>query len=435
MNTSDTHRAARHIADPQPTPRGVFLHTGWRTAGTWVWSRFRALPEVRAYYEPFHEVLASPRAQLASLRADAWDSGHPHLEKPYYDEYLSLMPEQATGVAHHDPAFDLDRFTPLDAGMQQRLRRYLDTLLKAAQQHDQVAVLKFCRSMGRLPWLAQAYPDALHVAVVRNPAAQWASAWQQLKKSGNSWFIYAPYRVLAGNLDCNRVVRLLNALGCEVSSNWATLPHAHGDAYLRSARPEAHYRVFLALWTLNMMMLSEHLDAIVDSDLLSLSPLYGERCATMLREQCGLRVDFGNAHPSPVSSAPRNPTDWLGLSAREAFHLHEAVDQFVRDELGELNRQSGPGTPTSTPLALSTIRAKLALANRQTLFGGAMGQSLPAHVNDPMRYCTDIFAFETLMSNSQQRAATTMRSRAMPNALTGALRDWASQARTLIKLN
>ena len=37
--------------------RGIFLHTGWRSAGTWVWSRFRALQTVTAFYEPLHPIL------------------------------------------------------------------------------------------------------------------------------------------------------------------------------------------------------------------------------------------------------------------------------------------------------------------------------------------------------------------------------------------
>ncbi len=420
MDTSSTHLAKHR------TPRSVFLHTGWRTAGTWVWSRFRALPEVRGYYEPFHEALAASGEQLATMRADAWESGHPHLDKPYFDEYLRLMSARSVGAPHYEQAFDLDRFSPLDAGMQLKLKRYLDGLLQAAQQDDQVAVLKFCRSMGRLPWITQTYPDALHVAVLRNPAAQWASAWQQLKKSGNSWFIYAPYRVLAGNLDSNRVVRLLNALGCDVSSNWATLSHAHGDAYMRAARPEAHYRVFLALWTLNTMMLSEQIDAIVDSDLLSLSPLYGQRCAALLREQCGLPIDFRNAHPASVSVDPRDAADWLGFSASEAFHCHALVDQFLRDESSE------PDMQASASLACTTIRAKLALANRQALFGGAMGQSLPPQLHDPMRYCTDILAFETLASNSGPSPAPRAISAGAASSfhasrsIAGTLRDWAA---------
>ncbi|MGE8488647.1 MAG: hypothetical protein ACN6OQ_09920, partial [Paraburkholderia nemoris] len=38
--------------------QGVFLHTGWRSAGTWVWSRLRALDSATGFYEPFSNVLA-----------------------------------------------------------------------------------------------------------------------------------------------------------------------------------------------------------------------------------------------------------------------------------------------------------------------------------------------------------------------------------------
>ena len=70
----------------------VFLHTGWRTAGTWRWARFRALPWVEAYHEPLHENLDTLTAgYILRHRADTWASGHPALTLPYYHEYAPLL--------------------------------------------------------------------------------------------------------------------------------------------------------------------------------------------------------------------------------------------------------------------------------------------------------------------------------------------------------
>src|SRR5262245_47471573 len=55
--------------------QAVFLHTGWRTAGTWLWSRFRARPDVMGFYEPLHERLDDLALhEIPELRADTWDS-------------------------------------------------------------------------------------------------------------------------------------------------------------------------------------------------------------------------------------------------------------------------------------------------------------------------------------------------------------------------
>jgi hypothetical protein len=52
--------------------KAVFLHAGYRTAGTWLWSCFRRLNEVTAYYEPLHEMLSTiDSANLATSTADS----------------------------------------------------------------------------------------------------------------------------------------------------------------------------------------------------------------------------------------------------------------------------------------------------------------------------------------------------------------------------
>jgi hypothetical protein len=373
----------------------LFLHTGWRTAGTWIWSRFRQLPQARTFYEPFNAVLASGRETLLDARADNWDSGHPALEQPYYSEYLPLLRAGQSGVEHFDASFELDRFAPLDAAASAAQRRYLDGLLDAARRDGRVAVLKFCRSMGRLPWMLAHYPDARHVAVVRNPAAQWASAWQQVQRSGNTWFVYAPYRVLAGNLDQPRVARLLRALDCDLTPDWATLTHAQAEPRLRARPALVHYRVFLALWLLNMMSISDGLDALIDSDLLGLSTRYGQWCAAHLRASCGLDVDFADAHATPISATPRDPVAWLGFGAHDALYWHAVADHVAQVELGE---------NPSAALARHAIRSKLALANQQVPLGGLAWQALPEQIEEPLRFCTDLLAFQSLHDGERAHA-------------------------------
>jgi hypothetical protein len=93
--------ASSHIIDP------IFLHTGWRTVGTWLWSRFRMVEGTRCLYEPLHEDLATlSRDDIARLRADNWASRHPDLAHPYYDEYADLL--NADGIG--------DRPTVVSAG-------------------------------------------------------------------------------------------------------------------------------------------------------------------------------------------------------------------------------------------------------------------------------------------------------------------------------
>jgi hypothetical protein len=111
-------RAARHArpdllhSDSMTSKcQAVFLHTGYRTAGTWLWSCFRKLDTVTAYYEPLHEMLATiDQEKLATSTADSWRSGHPALEAPYFAEYAHLLEQGVKGIPGYDAVFSVDRF-------------------------------------------------------------------------------------------------------------------------------------------------------------------------------------------------------------------------------------------------------------------------------------------------------------------------------------
>ena len=78
---------------------GIFLHTGWRSAGTWVWSRFRALQTVTAFYEPLHPILGDLREADIPALEPTWTSGHPTLTAPYFTEYRPFIQDNMHGVA------------------------------------------------------------------------------------------------------------------------------------------------------------------------------------------------------------------------------------------------------------------------------------------------------------------------------------------------
>ena len=124
--------------------RPVFLHTGWRTAGTWLWSRFREMPGVEAYYEPLHEALERiSLARIHSLSWDQWASGHPALARPYFHEFAPLLRPERGGVERYRAEFAIKDFfadarTPLPD-----LRAYVALLLDFADRRRRQPVLKF----------------------------------------------------------------------------------------------------------------------------------------------------------------------------------------------------------------------------------------------------------------------------------------------------
>src|ERR1700761_4291616 len=113
--------------------QAVFLHTGYRTAGTWLWSCFRALDNVLAYYEPLHEMLASiDAATLASSTSSSWRSGHPRLDAPYFAEFADLIEPGGRGIAGFDAAFSIDQFADTKPEHAAGIEHYLRALIARA---------------------------------------------------------------------------------------------------------------------------------------------------------------------------------------------------------------------------------------------------------------------------------------------------------------
>ena len=372
---------------PNTGKRPVFLHTGWRSAGTWVWSCFRELRKVRAYYEPFHAALAWDAKALGEIRAESWDSGHPAMEEPYFQEFFPLVKPEG-GVRGYLPSFELDRFDLAPKEEAPDLKIYLDGLLAAAEAEGRVPVFKFCRSMGRLPWMRHAYPGAVHVAVIRNPAGQWSSYWGQLQKNKNPWFMAAPYRVLGGNLGVEKVQRAVRAFGLDEGSLETLAGQAEAEASesVKALPAGLSYRTHLAHWTLCQMSLEEGIDGLLDSDLLALSKTYGAHCTAHLGELAGIRPDFADAQPARAAGTARSAMAWMGIEAKDAMDAHFVASAFAEGELGGTN-----------PFALSVIQSKLALANQQAWLGGAAYLMPPGGIGAHAERCADPFAIPVLL--------------------------------------
>ena len=98
--------------------RAVFLHSGWRCASTYVWSRFRRNPHTTSFYEPFGENLArSSHKRIARQTTQGWDSRHPPLALPYAEEYRPLLRSFLKGVPGYRKEFALERYFPTAAGI------------------------------------------------------------------------------------------------------------------------------------------------------------------------------------------------------------------------------------------------------------------------------------------------------------------------------
>lgn len=286
----------------QPEPKAVFLHTGYRTAGTWLWSCFRTLEQVTGYYEPLHEMLATlDPVAMAKSTADSWRSGHPSLEAPYFAEFADFLRDGAPGIDGFDKRFSNDSFSGATPEAADSMAAYIDKLTRAANEAGRVPVFKFCRSLGRLAWFRQSFPDAVHVVVMKNPISQWQSCWDLLAKHGNAHFVAIPFAVLDMNRHVPSVVQVLDALHVKLPEPPQGDRERTLEQYLEfykehvtTLAPLDVYRAFLAHWLLSLRHASAHADAIFDCDLAARSSAYSGAAEHWIAEMSGLKPSFGS---------------------------------------------------------------------------------------------------------------------------------------------
>jgi hypothetical protein len=335
------------------TQRPVFLHTGWRTAGTWLWARFRALPWVEAYHEPLHEILDTLTAgTILRHRADTWTSGHPALTHPYYHEYGPLL--RATGgVEGFNASFVTEDFFADPDAKSPALHAYLTRLLDHATARGRQPVLKFCRSLGRVGWMRQVFPHAVHVAMLRNPASQFASAQHYLAHEDTPYFLVVPLAVLLRNRGNDRVADALRIFDVRppslpVDATWDDTLQACAT-WIGRTPVEQWYRGFMAFWLLCVTSLPDSLDRCIDSDLLTLDPGYRTTVRSDLVALTGLPIAFDD----PMKTMHLH--NGIGVAPEVAWHCHQIAAMLLAARYGA----NWAATPNGAPIAAMLAHADL----------------------------------------------------------------------------
>lgn len=329
------------------TGPAVFLHTGWRSGGTWIWSRCRDYAHVHGYYEPLHEQAAQfRRRDVARMRPGSWQSNH-SATAPYFEEYRDLIPSGGRGVPLYQSRFAFDGFFRApDDPPDPELQAYLRSLLLSPLAAGRVPVLKFCRSLGRVGWLEQLFPQALHAVVLRDPVSQFASTQRLLLEQRNRYFALAPLLVLARNAHVPAVREAALALG-------VTIPALYSDdmdyavetswRHVRRASPDERYRGFLAFWTLCAIYALESDALVIDTDLLAEDLGHRRSAEQALFGVIGETISLA---PRPARAAQ---DAWIGETMWCA-EAHRAAESLVFANRARL-----------TPERMAVILAKLEL--------------------------------------------------------------------------
>lgn len=363
-----------------PSAGAVFLHAGWRSCGTWLWAALRDSDTVRAFYEPLHEDLAHlDRAAIGAFSPGSWGSGHGP-GAPYFAEFADVLAPGGRGVAGYHPRFAFDDFFAGPDRADPALEAYVRDLLDRAAAEGRLPVLKFCRSLGRVPWFERHFPSAFHAVIVRDPWAQWTSARAQLQRDKNRYFVLAPFVILARNAHDPLLAAALAHLRVKLP------PHLGRDLRLTTSVCWHHvkhlgwrdrYRGFLAFWTAsNIAALSGNALAI-DADALSADAEHRTAVQDAMNAACGLplslmpRPDADRSAPATrdeAAEAARAADDALSFLAAErhrlAPHRAELVEYKLRSHAGGATPSEGPIGPIQPPAFAYASAAAYVAATR-----------------------------------------------------------------------
>ncbi len=344
----------------------IFLHTGWRSGGTWIWSQCRASPHVCGFYEPLHEHAARfRRRDVATMRPGSWQSNHSDTP-PYFEEYRDLIPRHGRGVARYNSRFAFDDFFRApDEPSDLELETYLDSLMAGPWAQARLPVLKFCRSMGRVGWLESLFPQALHLVVLRDPLAQFHSIQRLLEQQRNRYFALAPLLVLARNVQHPAVREAAQALGVRLPDlNSRDMDYAVETCWrhVRRISPAEHYRGFLAFWTLCAIGALDSEAQVIDMDTI------GSNAGHRLTVEAALGTRIGDA----IRLQPRQPEAVLRSAAPVGMaEAHTAALRLLQASGGRL-------TMERRDLVASKLQAGLDLGGAGPFVPGWNTPILPA---------------------------------------------------------
>lgn len=279
----------------EPRGRPVFLHGMWRSASTFVWSRFREHPQALCFYEPLHQRLA--RLTHDGIRREtpdpADDSHHPEIE-PYFAEYAALI--RKSGVRRYRRRFAFDRFVLAPAGRDAPLERYVSILTARAERRGQQAVLGFNRAGLRVGWLASRF-SAVTVHLDRDPLALWSS-YMRFGRRGKLGFFRYWLRILEKNARHPLLAPLAPRLHLRRRFG-RSLRAARVRELVAATAPHELYLLVYYFWVLHALHALSFCDAVIDVDLAD-DTGYPAAVASRLAESTGLRVDLSELKPRPT---------------------------------------------------------------------------------------------------------------------------------------
>lgn len=275
--------------------QAIFIHSGWRTGSTYVWTKFRQHAGCIGFYEPFNEMLsAMSAAEIYTARHDLAALKHSEIGLPYFHEYIPLL-----GSKGH-PLFKLDfsyrNYFAVDDELTDQ-KAYVDSLLGLAGKLGKQPTLGFVRSLGRVPWFRRHFGDAVNIVVIRSPVGQWLSARQLALQHDHEFLDPMQVLIFAKGRGSAAIIAEAQRRGIPRLEDHP-LPVAIELARQIAAKnsPADRFETFATMYVLSYLAALPNADLIVDMDRLSADPAYQATTAGEIRRLTGVEIDFSDAN-------------------------------------------------------------------------------------------------------------------------------------------
>lgn len=302
----------------------VFLHSSFRTSSTWLWDRFRRLPEARAYCEVFHEILATLKpGDVNTHTSNGWRSKHGDVA-PYFLEFLPVLQPEG-GALHYRAGMAFDRYVPADGlrgAIDAEEERHLASLVALAEAEGKVTVLSCTRSPGRLRGI-RGRLGGWHIFLYRDLYQQWMS-YANLGHHANPYFL----NTIHYTIDRNRHDRFLARLG-GMPLHGVAPGMAIGDGCLQA--DEDGFVVFAGLHLYLSMNAAGAADCCIDVNRLFREPAYRQDVEARIAAGTELAVDLSSVRDG-IEFAPFFVADRAALAARLEAVFAAAVDALEGTE-------------------------------------------------------------------------------------------------------
>jgi hypothetical protein len=316
-------------------PAPIFVHSSFRTASTWLWTRFRASAGTVAYCEIFHEVLATLMVEeIPRIAPNTWRSRHPE-SSPYFVEFFDLLAEEG-GARGFSAAMAFETFVPR-AGARGDLTipelDYVATLINNPVDRARVTVLTDNRTLGRCVGLKRHF-GGLHILVYRNLFQQWNSYSNQ-HRDNNRYFIDTLKNTIehAEHMEFFRKLKdFLHLRLAEDGRDW--IDHCTYDDI---------FAAFMAIHLYFYMAMFDAVDVFIDVNQLATDPRYMRDIEQAIQQASGVNVDLSSAISTieaplkPLADVPgtRFKIDRLFLYAIDEVQPTPEAEAFARKRLDE----------------------------------------------------------------------------------------------------